>query len=480
MTTLADDLRAYWEQAEGTTLLGLAAELLPFYRQRPHTDYLTERLTEAIEAVENGEDRRLIVEMPPGQGKSSMCSVALPLYALSRNPGWEVLLVSAEASLATKFSRDCRRHVTDGNVPNVHLSAESAAVTEWETSENGSVVARGVGGQITGRRARLLVIDDPLKNLTEAHSRFQRDLLWDTWQSVLKPRLRPGALVVLVQTRWHEDDLAGRLFDHDPDGWERIRLPALAEPDDLLGREIGEPLLTPQASETPAQALERWDQLRTEVGSYVWGALYQQRPSPTSGQVFNPDWWQRYETPPEGTTTITSWDLSFTDTGDYAVGQVWTLADGRFYLIDQVRGRWSFTQQVHQIRALADRYPHATAHIVEAAANGHAAVDELKREIPGIIGEPARGSKEIRAQAVAPLVEAKQVFIPERSPWLTDWLSEVTGFPSGAPHDDQVDAMSQALKRLRSPMTGTVSVNPASVGLPSQGSSSLSSFRRGR
>lgn len=264
-----------------TTLLTIGAKVLPGYRQRPHTDLLAEKLTEAVLASERGEDARVIVEMPPGFGKSSVCSVALPLWTLQRHPSWEVVLASAEASLATKWSRDCRRVITDGMIPGLALSPESRAVTEWETTEGGSLIARGVGGQITGRRARLMLIDDPVKNLADAHSQVKRDELWNTWQSVLKTRLRPGSVVVLVMTRWHEDDLAGRLLKSDSaESWTEIRIPAIAEEGDPLGRAVGEPLLSPMVDETPEQALTRWAQVRSEVGTYVWDALYQQRPSP--------------------------------------------------------------------------------------------------------------------------------------------------------------------------------------------------------
>lgn len=456
-------------QVAGTLgLLDIAERVLPYYRPRPHTDLLAQVLTGAIEDAEHGEDRRIVVEMPPGLGKSSMCTVALPLWALSRHPDWEVVTVSAEASLATKFSRDCRRAVTEGHIPGLQLSPESQAVTEWETSAGGSMIARGVGGQITGRRARLMVIDDPVKNLTEAHSRFQREVLWDTWQSVLKTRLRPGSVVVLVMTRWHEDDLAGRLLTTNLEGWEEVRIPALAETGDPLGRELGDPLLSPQSGESPKQALARYEQTRAEVGPYVWDALYQQRPAPPGGAVFKTDWWQHQPPPASFDRLITSWDLTFgSQIGDFCVGQVWGQAGADCWLLDQVRGRWSFNDQVAQIELLAERWPEATAHLIEKAATATSAHDTLARKIPGILLRPPRGSKEIRAQGVAPMVEAGNVHLPEQASWLDDFHSEVAGFPSSAPHDDIVDAMSQALDYLRLPYTGLVTANPAITAVPS-------------
>lgn len=450
------------------TLLDIAADVLPFYRPRPHTDYLAEVLSTAVHDAEKGLDSRVVVQMPPGQGKSSMCSVALPLYALARNPDWEVVLASAEASLANKWSRDCRRAITDGRIPGLALNPDSQAVTEWETNQRGSLIARGVGGQITGRRARVMVIDDPVKNFTDAHSKFQRDVLWDRWQSVLKTRLRPGSVVVLVMTRWHEDDLAGRLIDRHPDEWELVNLPALAEGADLLGRSVGEPLLSPQSEETEADALARWDQLRAEVGSYVWDALYQQRPAPPGGAVFKTDWWQHKPVPVSFDRIVTSWDLTFgSQTGDYCVGMVLGQAGADVWVLDMVRGRWAFNDQIGQIERLSESWPQATAHIVEKAATATAAHETLSRKIPGILLRPPRGNKEVRAQAVAPMVEAGNVHLPTKAPWLDDFHSEVAGFPSSAPHDDIVDALSQGLDYLRVPHKATVTANPAMQRLPS-------------
>lgn len=474
------------QAADPLSLLSIAERVLPAYHPREHTDLLAARLTRAVERAEAGEDVRLVVELPPGAGKSSVCSVAFPLWAMARHPDWETVLVSAEASLATKFSRDCRRAITSGLVPGVTISADSQAVTEWETTAGGSFVARGVGGQVTGRRARILLIDDPVKNLADASSKVYRERLWDAWQSVLKPRLRAGSVVVLVMTRWHTDDLAGRLLSKSVDAeWEEIRLPAIAEDNDPMGREPGEPLLSPQTDEDAKQALERWDQARAEVGSYVWDALYQQRPSPPGGTTFHSDWWQWHTDltrPDPGVGEwVSSWDLTFgSRVGDYAVGQVWQLFEGTAYLIDQRRGRWGFNETLAQIRDVAEAYPQIGTHLIEKAAAGPAAIDTLKREIVGVIAVPPRGSKKVRAQAVAPMVEAGQVSLPSDRAWTSDLLGELNGFPAGVQHDDQVDALTQALDRLGKPRGGQLLVSTATPSSPvGSRSSSLGAIRRG-
>lgn len=470
------------------TLYDVARAIATDWHERSHSDYLIQRLTEALEEVEEGRPVKIVVSLPPGSGKSTTGSVALPLYALSRHPNWHVGLVSAEGSLSAKWSRDCRRHIVEGTVP-VNLDPDSRAVTEWSTTVGGSLIARGIGGALAGRRLNVAVIDDPVKNFKDAHQPNQREALWEAWRSVIRTRLHPASLCLLVMTRWHEDDLAGRLLaEAERDGWESVVIPAIADsPDDPLGRSIGEPLLSPQIEETPEEALARWHHTKAEVGSYVWDALYQQKPSPPGGAVFNPEWWQYHNpatVPPDHEGTwLTSWDLTFgtggSASGDYVVGQVWQHHEGHAYLIDQVRGRWTFNEQLRQIRTLADKYPQCTAHLVEAAANGAAAIDTLKSEIPGVVPVKPQGSKEIRAQSVAPMIEAGQVLLPETSHFTEELVVELRGFPSSV-HDDQVDALTQALSRFRSKGKAQVHMTYPGSGVSSTPKSLGAVLRGGR
>lgn len=461
------------------SLLDVAGSVLPDYRRSDASDYLATRLTDAVSAVERGEDVNLIVSLPPGAGKSSLASVSLPVWVLNRHPDWEVGIVSAEQSLAAKFSRDVRRAVTDGNAPSVRISSDAGAVMEWETDAKGSLIARGITGAISGRRLRCLIIDDPIKGLADAYSPRVREATWEAWRGVLKPRMRPGSLVVVMHTRWHEDDLAGRLLDRHGGDWTEIRIPALAEADDPLGRAPGDPLLSVQREETRDAALARWAEIRAEVGPYVWDALYQQRPSAPGGSVFLREWWRFYDSAPtDFDQVITSWDLTFgSATGDFVVGQAWGRVGPDFYLLDQVRDRLGFTEQLAAMRSLAARWPSATAHVVEQAANGAAAIETLSREIPGVVPVKPRGSKEMRAAAVAPAVESGNVFLPRRAEWLYATLGELTAFPTGA-HDDTVDALSQAISRLRDRHDGTLESGTSSRS--ERRPRSLSAIRQGR
>jgi predicted phage terminase large subunit-like protein len=426
------------------------------FHQRPHLDALASILETAVRDVAEGGTRRLVISMPPGQGKSQTGSVATPLHILAKHPTWNIGLISSEASLANKFSRDARRHAPQLGI---EISKDSGQVTEWETTKGGGVIARGVGGALTGRRLKVLIMDDPVKNAKAAYSELERSNLWEWYQSVAKTRLAPASLACLFMTRWHEQDIAAMLLEQ---GWEEFRLPALAETDDLLGREPGEPLLTPQAEETEAEALDRWVRTRDEVGSMVWAGLYQQRPAPAGGSIFNADWLQD---PPEDLdpgegTWITSWDLSFGGSGDYTVGAVLqALNNGTIVLHDLIRGKWEFTEQLAHFKRTATRYPQVSHHLVEAAANGAAMVDTTRRSIPGVTPVKPLGGKVERWQAATPTMEAGRLAVVRPFQELRD---EMVVAPNGA-HDDVLDAVTQGLNWLRVRRHGPPAVTSSTI-----------------
>jgi predicted phage terminase large subunit-like protein len=280
-------------------------------------------------------------------------------------------------------------------------------------------------------------------------------------------------------TRWHEDDIVGRLlstdYDGDPAEWQVINLPAIAEENDQLGRAVGDPLLSPIIEETPEQAVPRLEGVRRSVGSYTWAALYQQRPAPASGAIFNAGWWRYWTRDPSKATAdgrvtyvdpeslgggrwLDSWDCAFTATADsdWVVGQRWVRSGTDRYLIAQVRGRWTFTTTLDRMRDWAHgggpygRFVHQR--LIEAKANGPAILDTLKEEISGLKPINPKTSKEARARSVTPEIESENVRLPYPGDPGNDWvrdvlLPELRDFP--ASHDDQVDALTQALTELR-------------------------------
>jgi predicted phage terminase large subunit-like protein len=294
-----------------------------------------------------------------------------------------------------------------------------------------------------------LIIDDPVKNREEADSLTLREKVWDWYTSTFYTRLAPGGGIVIIQTRWHMDDLVGRLLEMkaqgEGDDWRVINFPAVAERDEEF-RKMGE-ALHPERYD-----LEQLMRIKRTVGLRDWSALYQQQPIPDGGQIFRKEWINYWTTAPRSfDRLILSWDMAFKSNldSDFVVGQVWGKKGGDYYLMDQARGRWSFTETVEVFKRLANRWPGAVEKLVEDKANGPAVMDYLKRKVSGIIAVTPEGGKTSRAYAITPVWESGNVYIPSAGvcPWSVDFELELLQFPAAA-NDDQVDAMTQALNRL--------------------------------
>lgn len=414
----------------------------------------TELICETLQRIAAGEQLFVIIEMPPRHGKSMTVTETFPSYFISRQPDKRVIAASYSDTLARKFGRRNREKVAEyGNeLFGVQLSQDNAASNNWLLHEHrGGMLATGIGGSITGEGADVLIIDDPFKNAEEAKSKTIRDKVWDEWESTLSTRLHKGASVIVVMTRWNEDDIVGRLLATSPHDLVRLRLPAIAEDDDdLLGRDPGEALCPELGFD------EEWAKnKKIEAGSRTWAALFQQRPSPESGDIFARKWWKYYkELPGRFDEVVQSWDCTFKDNkeSDYVVGQVWGRIRADKYLIDQVRDRMNFPTTVQAIRNMTAKHPEANAKYIEDKANGSAVIQILSNEIPGIIPVTPDGGKVARASAVSPDVEAGNVYLPDPSiaPWVNDLVEEATAFPNGA-HDDQVDSMTQAINQMHKP-----------------------------
>lgn len=472
-----------------------AVELDSGYVIRPHIQHISDRIAKAVDDVSRGTSRWLIIETPPRAGKSTLVSVYSPLWILRQHPSWKIALVSYDSGLTTEWARNMRAHIEETPDLGITLAKDGGAAATWHTIAGGGVRARSTGRPLTGTGAKVLLIDDPVKDYVAAHSMKQRDGLWNWWQSVANTRLEAPTLVITTMTRWHDDDLIGRLLSSDyagdPDMWERLRIPAIAEPGDLLGRAEGEPLISPLIDETPEEAVNRWATVKEAVGSYVFAAMYQQRPAPDSGAIFDTSWWKFWTTDPARANGddvvyfdpadvgrsgrwVDSWDCNFGTsdgttgtTGSYVVGQRWVRHKADRYLIAQQRGRYSFPQTLDRMRAWAGlpckeaiettvrdnaygNFVHTR--LVEDKANGTAILATMRREISGLKPINPRTSKEGRARSVLPEIESGNVFLPHPgdpgNEWVRGLLDELRDFPSAA-HDDQVDSMTQALTYLR-------------------------------
>jgi predicted phage terminase large subunit-like protein len=442
------------EATLGAELLTIARERLGVYHAGQHAGlkparHLDEILIPALEAVERGEIKRLAVAMPPGHAKSSVGTLSFPSWYLGRHPDRQVISVSHTAELATDFGRKVLnlvdRDLFRALFPGFQLTGDTGSASRFTTKKGGAYFAVGLGGAITGRRAHLVVIDDPFKDRADAMSPGIRKAVKEAYSSTIYPRLMPEGAIVLISTRWHEDDLIGWLTrEHAEDGWRVISMPAIAEEDEGW-RKVGEPLW-PQMF--PVETLRR---TRAAIGEAAWVSLYQQRPAAAEGAVFRRDWWRSYTDVPQSFDRIVmSADTAFKagTEADYSVVTVWGETKTGCYLLTVWRGRAEFPELKRQVIALAAAWS-PTSLLVEDRASGQSLVQELQREtsLP-VLPVSVDKDKVTRAQAITPLIEAGRVFLPASAPWLGDYLDELSSFPA-AQHDDQVDSTTMALNWMR-------------------------------
>lgn len=439
----------------------LAKALNPGTVQTPALDLIDQELAKLADTP----DARLIITMPPQEGKSQRVAHDFPVWWLKHRPWTRIVIGSYQQRLAERNGRMIRNSITETPDLDLTIAPDNGSASEWQLrGQLGGVYSVGIGGGLTGRACDLMIVDDPIKNQKEADSETFRENVWDWWQTVASSRMSPGGQVVVILTRWHQDDLAGRLLADPGSTWRVLNIPAEADHDpdegetDVLGRAPGEFLDSAQG-----RSLLQWEMRKREAGSRGWQSLYQGRPTKAGGTMLRAKWWQEYETPlwldrPDGTRVVTgfddllvSWDMAFkgAEDSDFVVGQVWGRRGVDSYLLDQVRAQLDFPATCKAVRQLNARWPQAWINVVEDKANGTAVLASLRHVIPGLVPEEPQGGKEARVAAVSPLVESGNVFLPspELAPWVGDFIEEASAFPTGA-HDDQVDAMSQALNRL--------------------------------
>lgn len=426
---------------------------------------------EGVEAnVRSGKGDRVIICMPPRHGKSEVSSKKYPAWVLGRNPEWELIITSYSADLAYDFSKIARNTFAE-HAPelfDLNLAKDSGAVGRWGVEgHRGGIAAAGAGGPLTGRGAHVAIIDDPFKGSKDADSKTIRDNIWDWYRSVLRTRLAPGGAIILIMTRWHEDDLAGKLIKEMKQGtgedWRVVSMPAVAEgKDDMLGRPEGEVLWPDRFSP------DEYEAMKISVGSRMWNSLYLQRPSPAGGAIFKRHWINFYVPTQEIKAKFglnddvvvlprlldyqaQSWDCAFKDkdSSDPVSGQIWAKKKANFYLVDRLNERLSFVKTLKAIKQMTAKHPNARAKYIEDKANGSAVISMFENEIPGIIPIEPDGGKEVRANAVSPLFEAGNVYFPHPcvAPWVEGMIEEFVSFPNGE-HDDDVDATTQALNKM--------------------------------
>ena len=416
----------------------------PLFERAPHH----ERIISKLEAVERGEIKRLMILLPPRHGKSLITSSMFPAWFLGRHPEQHLIFATYGQELSDEFGRRVRNFVASpvhGAIfPSCRLSEYSTAAQRFNTTAGGGYIAVGRGGPITGRGADLLLIDDPLKDREEANSETVRKSLHEWYTFVAYTRLTRGGAIIVIQTRWHEDDLAGRLLrEHANDGWHVLSLPAIAERDEGFRNE-GDALWP------GIFPLEELNRIREAVGGAAWASLYQQRPAAAEGAIFKRTWWRSYLQPPKFSQILQSWDTAFKKGADncFSACTTWGLAESGYYLLSVWRGRVEFPELRRVLIAQAEEWK-PNAILIEDRASGQSLLQELKSAttLP-VLAVKADSDKLSRAQAVTAIVEAGKVYLPEEAPWLTDYIDELASFPTGL-YDDQVDSTAQALNYFR-------------------------------
>lgn len=404
-------------------------------------------IIEKLGRITSGETNRLMIFLPPRHGKTELVTIRYTAWRLECAQLSNIILGCYNQRLANKFSRKVRRIAAE----RMRLAHDRRAVEEWETEAGGGLRAVGVGAGVTGHGANLIMIDDPVKSRKEAESAVFRDRVWEWFNDDLYTRLEPGAAIVLIQTRWHDDDLAGRLLKEMEEGgeaWDVASLPALAEPGDELGRAAGQALCPERYDEA---ALER---IKKKLGAYSFAALYQQRPVPVEGALFKRNWFRFADRAPEGLRWARGYDLavSVKTSADYTASFRCAFdAAGNLYIADGFRKRIEYPEQRRYVvkRMVAER---DAEHGIEKALHGQAFVQDL-RQMPAVRGVALRAvrvdaDKYTRALAWANLAEEGRVYLV-RGSWVNDFMDEVCRFTGrGDSHDDQVDAVSLAVQML--------------------------------
>ncbi|MEQ8226052.1 MAG: phage terminase large subunit [Candidatus Eremiobacterota bacterium] len=426
---------------------------------------------------------RLMIFMPPQYGKSELVSRRLSAFALGKNPNLKIIAASYSADLTALMNRDVQRIIetpqyqelfpnTQLYKKNIKTTAQGAYLKNSEVFEivnhMGGYKCAGIGGGITGWGFDLGILDDLYSNFQEANSPTVRKTVSNWYKSTFYTRRRSGkrAKIIFITTRWHEDDLAGELIAQqkaDPNlpPWVVLNFPAIAEE--------GNKHPVPEDKREPGMALwplkeDKETLLATKgsIGTYIFTAMYQGNPSPAEGNIFNRSWWKYYkERPSQFDEQIQSWDCAFKNTvnSSYVCGQVWGRVGANKYLLDQVRDKMDFPTTTQAIKNLSAKWPQAYTKLVEDKANGPAVIATLKTELTGLIPVNPEGGKVVRAHAISGDIEAGNVYLPAPSIsfWINDFVDECAAFPHAA-YSDQVDAMSQAITRLRLSPTGITQV----------------------
>jgi predicted phage terminase large subunit-like protein len=410
---------------------------------------------ERLQQVENGGIKRLLGLMPPGSAKSTYTSIVFPVHVMGRRRGTQVLVASYGSLLPRKFGRRARgivRQPVYREIFGAALSTESAAADQFALTNGSEYMGAGILAGITGNRADGIVWDDLIKGRDQADSRLIRDKTWEAYTDDLLTRKKPGAFEIGITTRWHEDDVAGRILPEGYNGesgdiacrdgntWHVVCIPAEAErADDVLGRAIGERIWPEHFDAGHFTPFKRH--------ARAWAALYQQRPAPQEGDYFKADWLRVVERIPLALRTWGASDYAVSSgRGDYTVHVVVGLdPEDRMYLLDVWRRQSASNEWIDAFCDLVEKWkPIGWAEESGQIASGIGPFLEkrMRERRARVYRQPfaARLDKSVRAQSIRGRMALDGLYVPAGSPWLADFRAELLAFPTGR-HDDQVDAI---------------------------------------
>lgn len=404
-------------------------------------------LINELQAVADGKTKRLMVLMPPGSAKSTYASYLFPAWMMQRRR-YNVLAAAHTADRAEYVSRQVQRYIR-GNPETLCVGLASESVGQWATTTGGEYKAAGVGVGIAGFRADIGIIDDPVKSREEADSEVVQGRIWDWYWSDFTTRLKPGAPVILIMTRWAEGDLGGRLEEAEGDHWRIIRLPAIAEADDALGRVPGAFLWDDDDYGFGGKLRADHEAFQRAGRARDWSALYQQRPAPETGDYFRREWLRPVaDVPPRETMRIYgASDYAVTaDGGDYTVHVIAGMdSTKRIWLLDLWRGQTASDVWIEAFCDLVRQW--RPSHWAEEGGQIRAGIgpflDRRQRERSAYVYREqfaTRGDKAIRAQSIRGRMALDGLYYSTEAPWRGALETELMSFPAGK-HDDQVDAL---------------------------------------
>ncbi len=414
-------------------------------------------LIDALTDVANGDCKRLIICMPPGSAKSTYASVLFPIWLMGTKPNHKVILASYAASLAETHSEKARALIHENaDILGTSIPKGKNSVKRWATTNKSEYKCVGAGSAITGLRADTLIIDDPFAGREEADSPTHRNKIWSWYRANVLTRLRKNASVLIICTRWHEDDLVGRLLQDQPEKWRVISVPALCDDpeNDLLGRELNEPMWPEW------QPLEDLEQQRRDIGEREFISLYQQKPVPDGGALIQVNKIGKIDYDPaliEKATTVRAWDFAASSTlhtrnPDWTVGVLMAKTkEGRYVILDVVRcqGEPSTVERLVLETAARDGKGVSISIPVDPGSSGKSYAAFLARELAGYDVHTSRetGTKIARATAFIAQANSGNVLMVNGRNWNEAYLDELACFPSGL-KDDQVDATSRGFSYI--------------------------------